>query len=60
MALYEKADCMVSVAVRDFLESQGLTSKTSQKDAVITYSHVEMGRDHHRLHSKVAKDNTWN
>lgn len=38
------------------LESQGRTLETSWQDAVVGYSHMEMGTDRHRFHYQTTED----
>ena len=59
VAMYEEGNIMVCRALLDLHKSQGRTSETPHKHAIITYSHVEMGKDYHGFHHKAAKDDTW-
>lgn len=56
MALHKEGYSIVLGAVSGLPEIQGKTLEAAQKDAVVTYSRVEIGGGHYGFHYKVSKD----
>ena len=50
---------LVCGEVLDLQENQGQTLATSRQVATVRHSYLEMGRDYHGFHHKVATDNAW-